>query len=117
MAMFAFADAVAQGRPLTIYNGGGMARDFTFVGDVARGVVRALEWRAAPGEEAQVFNIGAGRPTTLLDFIRTLERALGGVAALKDGGSSAGEVASTFCDGALARQVLGFEAAVGLDEG
>ena len=42
MAMYAFADAIERGRPLKLYNGGRMARDFTYVDDIIDGIVRIL---------------------------------------------------------------------------
>ena len=91
MAPMLFADAISEGRPLRLFNAGRHSRDFTYVEDIAEGVVRAADviatpdpaWDPAapdPGTSAapfRIYNIGNGAPVRLLDFIAALERALG----------------------------------------
>lgn len=91
MALFLFADAMRQGRPIDVFNGGNMVRDFTFIDDIVEGVVRVLDKPATPdmGFNAlspdpatsncpyRIFNIGNGNPTSLMDYIGALETELG----------------------------------------
>ncbi len=88
MAPFKFTKAISDGVPIDVYNHGDMARDFTFVGDLAEAVLRLMgtvPGAAAPVEgdslspvaPFRVVNIGQGKPVRLLDFIGEIEAALG----------------------------------------
>ena len=91
MALFLFARAIVEGRPIDVFNKGDMARDFTFVDDVVEGVVRALDkvaqpdpdWRSDAPDPAssaapyRIYNIGNDAPVRLMDVIEALESALG----------------------------------------
>src|SRR5882724_7880594 len=85
MAYFSFTKAILEGRSIDVYNHGNMARDFTYVDDIAEGVVRVVD-RApvavAAEPPAKIFNIGNHSPVPLMDFIATLERCLGRQASL-----------------------------------
>ncbi len=76
MAPMRFAAAILRGESIDVYNYGNMQRDFTYVDDIAEGVVRI----AARGRQPQpyrLFNVGNSSPVPLLSFITTLEKALG----------------------------------------
>lgn len=63
MALFKFADAILDGRPTDIYNGGELSRDFTYVGDLVRGtrlVVEAVPARVAEGEAVAAGDVTGG---------------------------------------------------------
>lgn len=94
MAPFLFTRAILEGRPIDVFNHGQMLRDFTYVDDIAEGVVRSLD--RAPGADPlidleqtgpggsrgpfRVFNIGNQAPVLLTDFISAVEQATGRVA-------------------------------------
>ncbi len=82
-----FAAAILARRPITVFNGGRMQRDFTYVDDIVEGVVRTLARPPEPSADDPapfaVFNIGNHEAVELEAFIATLERLLG-VAALRD---------------------------------
>ncbi|WP_422080633.1 NAD-dependent epimerase [Ulvibacterium sp.] len=83
MALFLFTDAIANGRPIQVFNNGQLERDFTFITDIVEGVVRIIE---SPGKERQkdnlykIYNIGNSQSVKLMDFIETIEENLGKVA-------------------------------------
>ena len=91
MALFLFAHAIVEGRPINVFNNGDMVRDFTFVDDVVEGVVRALdrvprpddEWSSDAPDPAsssapyRLYNVGNDAPVRLQDVIEALESALG----------------------------------------
>jgi len=91
MALFLFTKAILEGRPIDVFNHGKMVRDFTFIDDIAEGVVRTLDRIAAPepGYDAdkadpahsdapyRIFNIGNHSPTPLMDFIQAIEQSVG----------------------------------------
>lgn len=112
MALFLFTKAILEQRPIEVYNFGRMQRDFTYVDDVADGVVRVLD-RPASAEPAfdaaqpnpatshapyRVFNIGNRNPVPLLDFIGYIEQALGRKAEKRLLPMQDGDVLATYAD-------------------
>ena len=109
MALFLFTKAILAGQPIDIFNHGNMVRDFTCVDDIVEGLLRVadkpatanVEFNSAKPDPAssnapyRVFNIGNGRPTSLLDYIQALERALGKVAKKNYLPMQAGDVQAT----------------------
>jgi UDP-glucuronate 4-epimerase len=81
MAPMLFTKAILAGEPIRVFNHGRMRRDFTFVDDIAEGVVRVLARPpgpcAASGAPYAVYNIGNHDAVELTAFIATLERLLG----------------------------------------
>lgn len=91
MALFLFTRAILASEPINVFNNGHHIRDFTFVEDIARGVVAVLDKPAEPNPEWdsnspasasskapwRVHNIGNGRPVELLRYIEVLEECLG----------------------------------------
>lgn len=77
MAMFLFTDAIIKGKPINVFNNGNMERDFTYVEDIAEGVVRVIEKdtesRTARGEFYKLYNIGNNNSVKLMDFITEIE--------------------------------------------
>lgn len=122
MAPFLFADAMLAGRPIKVYNHGQMTRDFTYVDDIVEGVLRVLDKPAtanphydasAPdpassGASWRVFNIGNSTPVPLLDFIDTMERALGVTAVREMLPLQPGDVLATHADTSALDAWVGF---------
>lgn len=75
MAAWLFADAMADGRPVSVFNYGDMCRDFTFIDDIVGGLVRCIRAQTLP--QCDVFNIGNHRPERLLDMIGIIAREMG----------------------------------------
>jgi UDP-glucuronate 4-epimerase len=74
MAPFKFVEAIERGQPIDLYNYGRMQRDFTYVDDVVESLTRVID---RPHEGYRLYNIGHGSPVGLLEFVHTVERALG----------------------------------------
>ena len=74
MAPFRFVDAIERGQPIDLYNYGRMLRDFTYVDDIVEGLVRVID---RPHTGCRLYNVGHGSPVGLLEFVHTIERALG----------------------------------------
>lgn len=84
MAYFGFTDKLRAGKTIRIFNYGNCSRDFTYVDDIVEGIVRVMQ--KAPdrknGEDGlplapyAVYNIGGGRPVSLLDFVTILQEEL-----------------------------------------
>jgi UDP-glucuronate 4-epimerase len=131
MALFLFTRAILDGTPIQVFNYGRMQRDFTYIDDIVEGVTRVL-CRVPGGDAAwngdapdpgssyapyRIYNIGNNQPVALMDFIATIEKALGRTALKEMYPMQAGDVPATYADiDDLARDV-GFRPAMPIDEG
>ena len=122
MAMWLFADAILAGRPIKLFNGGDMKRDFTYVDDVATAVVKLVDvvpqgnpaWSGDDPDPAtsyapwRVYNIGNHTPVELMDVVRLLEQALGKPALKEMLPMQPGDVQATCADVDALQQAVGF---------
>lgn len=115
MAPFLFADAILHGRPIKVFNGGKMERDFTYIDDVAEMVARAVE--QAPTKPVRIFNVGNQQPVVLGEFISEIERATGCEAAKVMLPMQPGDVERTYADSSAAIAEFGFKPSTPLREG
>lgn len=84
MAYFGFTDKLRAGKTIQIFNYGNCSRDFTYVDDIVEGIVRVMQGTPEKknGEDGlplppyAVYNIGGGRPVSLLDFVTILQEEL-----------------------------------------
>lgn len=83
MAYFTFADAIVKGAPITVYDGGQLRRDFTYVDDIVAGIVGCLDRPPENPRTARVLNIGNNRSESVTRLIELLEQALGRKAVLQ----------------------------------
>ena len=81
MALGLFADAMSQGKSIDVYNHGDMQRDFTYVGDLVKGIDIILEYMLNQPQENnhEIYNLGTGKSNELMDYIECLENELGRV--------------------------------------
>ena len=112
MALFTFARNILEGRPIDVYNHGHHARDFTYVDDIAEGVVRACariaqpdpHWDSAAPDPAtssapfRLYNIGNHQPVQLMRYIEVIEACLGRKAQMNFLPLQPGDVPETFAD-------------------
>ena len=113
MAYFKFVEAIAQNRPIDVYNHGQMKRDFTYIDDVVEGIVRVMDRppqcqpRSADSINStddataapyKIYNIGNHSPVTLMDFIATIEQAMGKEAKKNMMPMQPGDVPATYAD-------------------
>ena len=131
MALFLFTKAILEGRPIDVFNHGQMRRDFTYVDDIAEGVIRVLDRSAepAPAYRAEqpdpatsdapfrIFNIGNHSPVPLLDFIGCIEDALGMKAQRNLLPLQDGDVPATYADVDALRDWVGFTPATDVRTG
>ena len=131
MALFMFTKALLAGEPIQVFNHGKMVRDFTYVDDIAQGVVHTLGRppQPDPGYDREradtaaswapyrVFNIGNHRPVPLLDFIAAIERHTGRDARKVMMDIQPGDVPATFADVSALQDWTGFQPATSIDEG
>jgi UDP-glucuronate 4-epimerase len=120
MALFTWTRAILAGRPVEVYNFGGMRRDFTYVDDIADGTIAASDRVAAPepawdaghpdpassSAPFRLYNLGCGRAVDLMEFLEAIEAAVGRPAQRVFLPMQAGDVPVTAADIAdLARDV------------
>jgi UDP-glucuronate 4-epimerase len=112
MSIFRFVQRIAEGRPIVVYGDGSQKRDFTFVDDVARGTVAALQ-----RDGFDTFNLGSDRPVALNRAIEMIEAAVGAKAVVDSKPAHPADVPATWADISKARLVLGWEPAVSFEDG
>ena len=96
MAYYSFARAIAAGEPITVYDGGELRRDFTYIDDIVAGVVGCLDHPPAAGEGPRVLNIGNHRSEKVSTLVALLEQGLGKKAIIRDAPRPAADVEETF---------------------
>jgi len=131
MALFLFTRNILAGKPIDVFNYGNHRRDFTYVADIANGVVRAMDRVAQPNPEwdsnnpdpsssnapYRLYNIGNNQPVELMKYIQTLEQCLGKKAELNLLPLQVGDVPDTYADvEALVRDV-GYKPATPVEVG
>ncbi|NIJ36403.1 UDP-glucuronate 4-epimerase [Sphingopyxis panaciterrae] len=123
LASFKFVDAILAGKPIDIYNNGDMYRDFTFVGDLVRGIRLLIDTPPerpagkddiAPGDSLshvapfRIVNIGNSDKVRLLDFVEAIEVNLGVEAVRNYLPMQKGDVPATWADSSLLERLTGF---------
>jgi UDP-glucuronate 4-epimerase len=131
MAPILFAKAILEDRPIDVFNHGKMRRDFTYIDDIAEGVIRALDRvpqadpgfdRASPDPATswapyRIFNIGNNQPVELMAFIEALEQALGKKAEKNFLPMQNGDVQATYADVTDLATATGFKPRTELVDG
>ena len=133
MSPFLFTRAILEGKPIKVFNHGDMMRDFTYIDDIAQGVVRCLD--KAPdgavdhsdspvlqaGQEKltpyRIFNIGNNSPVQLMDYIAALEQAWGKEAIKELMPMQAGDVKKTMASTNRLESWVGFKPKTSLVDG
>jgi UDP-glucuronate 4-epimerase len=113
MLPFLVMENIRHGAPLSIYNDGDMHRDWTYVGDIAKGVVAAAERRLG----YQVMNLGKGEPVQLASFIGKLAARAQGTATWTSSQMPAADVPYTYANIEKARKLLDYRPEVSVDDG
>lgn len=112
MALFLFTKNILAGKPIDVFNYGNHRRDFTFVDDIAQGVVRSADrvatanaaWNGDdpdPGTSKapyRLYNIGNNQPVELMRYIECIENCLGRKAQKNLLPLQPGDVPDTFAD-------------------
>ena len=113
MALFLFTKAILDGKPIDVYNFGKMKRDFTYVGDIADGVLKSLD-KEYPYE---IFNLGNSKTVELNHFIECIENKLGKKAEKNLMPLQQGDVPESSADISCSAGKLGFSPKVEIEEG
>lgn len=131
MAMWLFASAILEGRPIKLFNHGNMRRDFTYIDDVTEAVVRLADrppagnpqWSGEapdPGSSRapwRVYNIGNNSPVEVPRVVAILEKELGRTATKEMLPMQAGDVPATYADVDDLMRDVGFRPSTSIEEG
>jgi UDP-glucuronate 4-epimerase len=120
MAYWLFTDAILKGKPLKLFGGGLLRRDFTWIDDVVAAVTRMVETPfASSGSLAphRLYNLGNSHPEDVLTLIRIVEQAAGKSALIEHAAGPAGDVKETYADVTRAARDFGFKPSTTLAEG
>jgi UDP-glucuronate 4-epimerase len=117
MAYYGFARAIMAGEPVTLYAGGTLKRDFTYIDDIVAGVLGALDRPPAADEGARVLNIGNNRSETVNRLVELLERSLGRRAVIQEVPQPAADVSETWANVDAIGALTGFAPATPLEVG
>ena len=112
MALFLFTRNILEGKPIDVFNDGHHRRDFTYVDDIAEGVVRATariaqpdpNWNSKAPDPAsssapfRLYNIGNSKPVELMRYIEVIEECLGRKAVKNFLPLQLGDVPETYAD-------------------
>lgn len=113
MAPMLFASAITHGEAINVFNQGQMSRDFTYITDIVEGILIALD---NPSSRYQLFNIGNGSPVSLMEFIDTLEVAIGTIAEKNMMAMQPGDVPRTWADTTMLN-TIGYQSKTSIKEG
>jgi UDP-glucuronate 4-epimerase len=131
MAYWTFSEKILAGEPIGLFNHGRMRRDFTYIDDVAEGVVRTLErvptpddaWDRADPDPAtssapyRIYNIGNNQPVELARFVAAIESALGAKAVTTEMPMQPGDVEATAADVSDLARDVGFTPSTTIEVG
>ena len=117
MAYYAFARAIMAGEPITVYDGGTVRRDFTYIDDIVAGVLGAAAAVPEAGAQMRLLNIGNHRSEPVSRLVSLLEAGLGRPAIVLSRPRPKADVAETFADIQDISALTGFTPSTGLEDG
>jgi UDP-glucuronate 4-epimerase len=118
MAPMIFADAIFNDKTIKVFGNGNLCRDFTYVDDIIEGVVRVMTKTPDVLKPLHaIYNIGCSNPVKLMDFIHTLEEAIGKKANLEMYPMQQGDVYQTHADTSALKRDFGYCPKVEIQEG
>lgn len=98
MAPSLFMSAILKGETIRLFNHGNMERDFTFVDDIAMGVLKIIPSPSSMETPHAIYNMGCTSPVKLTDFLAEIEKVTGKKAIVEMTGMQPGDVISTYAD-------------------
>jgi UDP-glucuronate 4-epimerase len=113
LGIFKFASLISAGKPIPVYGDGTTGRDYTFIGDILDGIIACTQKEFG----YEVFNLGESQIVKLHRMIELLESALGRKAIIDRQPMQPGDVPITFADVSKAREKLGYNPRVKMDQG
>jgi UDP-glucuronate 4-epimerase len=113
LVIYKFAKLITEGKPIPVFGDGSLLRDYTYISDTVDGIIACTKKELG----FEIFNIGESEPISLSRLIETLENALGKKAVIDRQPLQPGDMPLTFADISKAREKLGFNPKVKLEQG
>jgi UDP-glucuronate 4-epimerase len=119
LAIHKFTALIEAGKPVPIFGDGSAGRDYTWVDDIAAGVMAAVDYELHPvgGVPFEVFNLGNSHPVKLAEMVELLERITGKRVIHERNPPQPGDVPQTWANISKASRLLGYRPATRLEEG
>lgn len=131
MALFKFTKKIIEGEAIPVFNHGNHTRDFTFVDDIAEGVIRSSDQIAQPDPNwdsknpspassyapFRIFNIGNNNPVKLIEYIHAIEKSLDKKAIMDLLPLQPGDVPDTYADSSALEKAVDYKPSVSVDDG
>lgn len=130
MALYLFASAIFEGRPIKLFNNGDMKRDFTYIDDVTEAVVRLMDRPPVAGQKPadkpdpaisaapwRIFNIGNNSAEELTTVVKVLETEIGKTAIKQLLPMQPGDVYATYADIEDLKHEVGFQPSTSIQDG
>jgi len=122
MAPYLFTRALFEGQTIRLFNHGKQRREFTFIDDIASGVIAACDRPDRPAADGPVahhrlYNLGNNRAEELEHFVQVLAAATGREPKLELVDAQPGDVTETYADITRSKAELGYEPSTDISEG
>jgi UDP-glucuronate 4-epimerase len=114
LAIHKFVKSILKGLPITMYGDGSTSRDYTYVDDIIRGVLAAIDYDQSLFE---IINLGNNHAVSLKGLIQNIEEITGKKSAILQQPEQAGDVPQTFADISKAKKLLNYEPTTQLKDG
>ena len=114
LAIYKFTRLMLEGKSIPIYGDGSARRDYTYIGDLVKGIRAAIEYT---GSLFEVVNLGSSHSISVVEIIKRLEELLGVKAQLQFWPSSPCDVPQTWASIEKARELLGYEPIISFEKG
>ncbi len=130
MALFLFTKAIIEGKPIQVFNNGNMSRDFTYIDDIVKSIIKLIYKPACSvGNSSlnkdpstswapyRIFNIGNSKPTSLMKYIEAIENELSIKAICNFMDLQPGDVQNTFADTSLLKDWIDYRPTTKVEDG
>ncbi|MFA5328881.1 MAG: NAD-dependent epimerase/dehydratase family protein [Prolixibacteraceae bacterium] len=117
MAPFLFMDSIVNQKPIKVFNYGKLSRDFTYIDDIIDGLSVIIDHAPASEIPSKIYNIGAGKPVQLLDFIAAIENVTGKTAIKQMVEMQPGDVYQTYADTTALEQNFNYKPKTSMMDG
>jgi UDP-glucuronate 4-epimerase len=114
LAIHKFTKAILNDKPITMYGNGNSSRDYTYVDDTIQGIVGAIKYDKS---DFEIINLGNNYSVSLKQLVSSIEKLIGKKAKIERLPEQPGDVPKTFADISKAKQLLGYEPKIKLEDG
>lgn len=117
LAIYKFVHQIFQQKPITIYGDGSSERDYTYVGDIIRGIRQTIDFIEQRNGVYETFNLGGSQPIPLITLVKMIYQQLGVTPNLNYLPAQPGDLPKTYADISKAQRLLGYQPQTPLEEG